>query len=576
MPTPHSTESDLGQTVVVATGAEPPRAPLKGDRGIALVAGSQPDFTKETNSLLQERLRQAALVLFCGYLAFLIKALLLPTRVLMEGEWYYVALLALVTVIMGVTAQRLCSRCHIFLGRLRGVEWLIFGSSAALFLAVGYKSLTYSAAHGYLVPITPPWLVLIFTYALFIPNTWQRALLVITPMALAPLATMLFAWSMNEQVENLIEDTADFHHVFLETVMAMAFATIIAVGGVRIIRNLRTQAFTAQQLGQYRLKRLLGRGGMGEVYLGEHLMLKRPCAIKLIRPEKAGDPSTLARFEQEVQATAKLTHWNTVEIFDFGRTDDGTFYYVMEYLPGMSLEQIVDMHGALSPARIIHLLAQTCEGLAEAHGHGMVHRDIKPANIFAAKRGGVYDVAKLLDFGLVRSIYQEENLHLTQDGMVTGSPLYMSPEQARGDEIDGRSDIYALGCVAYFLLTGRPPFNENRAVKLLLAHAQQQVIRPSTLQTDVPADLEGVILRCLEKASEDRFPDVLALRDALLECADAGKWTRQSALDWWHCHGCPRKRELDACISQGIEVEPEHPVSSTDHLPVVAGALQNA
>ena len=199
---------------------------------------------------------------------------------------------------------------------------------------------------------------------------------------------------------------------------------------------------------------------MGEVYLAEHRLLKRPCAVKLIHPHRASDPHLLQRFEREVQATAQLTHTNTVEMFDYGHTEDGTFYYVMEYLPGLSLAELVEKHGPLPPARAVHLLMQTCDALSEAHSRGLIHRDIKPGNIFSAQRGGYYDVAKLLDFGLAKPISADSvPVQLTQDGSITGSPLYMSPEQAIGDsEPDERSDIYSLGAVAYYLLTGRPPF----------------------------------------------------------------------------------------------------------------------
>jgi len=551
----------LQQTLVIPVkGAEKPaQQPAKP---VALLQGSKTDFSTETNRLLQGRLRQASLVLFFGYTAFLVKALLLPaSRITTGADSLHQFFFAGVTAMMGIIAYRLCSKCQLFLSRLRAVELLIFGSSALLFVVKGYRQVLYTASQGYLAQLTPPWIILIFTYALFIPNTWKRALTMVAPMALGPLLVYLLAWKTSSNVAMLIEDTTDFHHVFLDATMAMLFVTAIAVWGVRLIRGLRTQVYEAEQLGQYRLKQLLGRGGMGEVYLAEHVMLKRPCAIKLIRPEKAGDPGTLARFEQEVQATARLTHWNTVEIFDFGRTEDGTFYYVMEYLPGMSLEQIVDMHGPLPPGRIIHLLAQTCDALSEAHQQELVHRDIKPANIFAAKRGGTHDVAKLLDFGLVRSLETDADMRLTQDGTVTGSPLYMSPEQARGDQVDVRSDIYALGCVAYHLLTGRPPFTETRAVKLILAHATQPVSLPSQIFPDVPSDLEAVILRCLEKQADDRFENVQLLREALLECRDAGSWNRDDAADWWDSHGCQKKKTIDACISAGIPL-PAHALSS--------------
>ena len=199
---------------------------------------------------------------------------------------------------------------------------------------------------------------------------------------------------------------------------------------------------------------------MGEVYLAEHQLLKRPCAIKLIRPDRAGDPRALARFEREVRTTARLSHPNTVEIYDYGRTEDGTFYYVMEYLSGLSLADLVERHGPLPPGRAIYLLRQACGALAEAHAAGLVHRDLKPANIFAARRGGLHDVAKLLDFGLVLPT-AEPVAPPSSAGTATiaGSPLYMAPEQATGDaRPDARSDLYGLGAVAYYLLTGRAPF----------------------------------------------------------------------------------------------------------------------
>ncbi|HEV3005677.1 MAG TPA: serine/threonine-protein kinase, partial [Pirellulales bacterium] len=282
-------------------------------------------------------------------------------------------------------------------------------------------------------------------------------------------------------------------------------------------------------------KHLIGAGGMGEVYLAEHRLLKRPCAIKIIRPGKADDPKVLARFEREVRATAALSHWNTVEIFDYGHADDGTFFYVMEYLPGLSLAELVGRYGPLPPERVIHLLRQVCDALREAHAAGLIHRDIKPGNIFAAQRGGIYDVAKLLDFGLVKPLGARESLHLTQDGSITGSPLYMSPEQAVGEiESDARGDIYSLGAVAYFMLTGRPPFDGQNAIKVLMAHAHDEVAPPSRLRPESPPDLERVVLRCLAKRADDRFQEVLGLEQALADCEGAGEWTRERAARWWY------------------------------------------
>jgi serine/threonine protein kinase len=266
--------------------------------------------------------------------------------------------------------------------------------------------------------------------------------------------------------------------------------------------------------------------------------MKRPVAIKLIKPGKAADPVSLARFEREVRATAQLSHWNTIEIFDYGHTDDGTFYYVREYLPGKSLADLVAQHGPLAPSRVVWLLEQTCEALAEAHSLGLIHRDIKPGNIFAAERGGVFDVAKLLDFGLAKPAASNGDMNLTQEGSITGSPLFMAPEQATGDGApDARSDIYALGAVGYYLLTGHAPFEADNPVKVLLAHAQQTVKPPSQLQPGIPADVERIILRCLEKNPNDRFPDVNSLAEALRESSIHGHWTRADAHRWWTTNG---------------------------------------
>ena len=263
--------------------------------------------------------------------------------------------------------------------------------------------------------------------------------------------------------------------------------------------------------------------------------MKRPCVLKMIRPDRAGDEKVLARFQREVRATARLSHWNTIEIFDYGHTVDGTFYYVMEYLPGMSLSDLVKEYGPLPPERVIHLWRQVCEALREAHGMGLIHRDIKPGNIFAAQRGGVYDVAKLLDFGLVKPLIDDtESVQLTVEGTITGSPLFLSPEQATGDtKPDARSDIYALGAVAYYLLTGRPVFEETKPIKLILAHAQQQVVPPSHHQDGLPQELERIVLRCLAKSPADRYQTVEELAQELAACEGSGDWGPEQAAKWW-------------------------------------------
>ena len=290
----------------------------------------------------------------------------------------------------------------------------------------------------------------------------------------------------------------------------------------------------ARQLGPYRLRQPIGAGAMGEVYLAEHRFLKRPCALKLIRPDRMRDPQALERFEREVRVTATLSHPNTVEIYDYGRTADGTCYYVMEYLPGLTLGDLVQQHGPLPPGRVVYLLRQVCQALREAHAVGLIHRDLKPSNIIAARRGGMDDVAKLLDFGLVLPAMTAPGAHLSVEGQIVGTPLFMSPEQATGGrELDQRSDIYSLGAVAYYLLTGRPPFSGASAMAVLVAHARDPVVPPSLIRTGTPEDLERVVLRCLAKDASDRFSDAESLERALGECACSGHWDPDRAAGWW-------------------------------------------
>ena len=206
----------------------------------------------------------------------------------------------------------------------------------------------------------------------------------------------------------------------------------------------------------------------------------------------------------------------------------------MEYLPGLSLAELVETHGPLPAARAVYLLRQVCRALSEAHAAGLTHRDIKPSNIFAARRGGLNDVAKLLDFGLVRPATTAPSAHLSEENQILGTPLFMSPEQATGRrEVDGRSDIYSLGAVAYYLLTGRAPFVEGGAIGVLIAHARDPVVPPSRLRAGVPDDLERVVLRCLAKEPADRYPDVKGLERALGECACSGQWDQEDAARWW-------------------------------------------
>jgi len=523
--------------------------PLTKRHPMALVEGNTPHLSDETDALLRNRLRIAALLLFAGFLAFFIKSLFYLDQITATCQHLLFWDHLLVTCLAGALVLGLCRNCGVSLVKLRFAELLMFGGAAQYFMFVNYVEYWELAQRGVVAPNMSPWLLLIFTYALFIPNTWRRAAIVVGGIALLPVLVMVWSWWNIDHFAQLAVN-GYFGGVLPAAVMVLVLASTISVSGVATIGSLRRQAFQARMLGQYRLKHLIGAGGMGDVYLAEHQLLKRPCAIKVIHPEKAGDPRAMARFEREVQSAARLTHWNSIEIYDYGSSDDGTFYYVMEYLPGLNLQQMVELHGPLPPGRVIHLLRQTCDALEEAHQRDLIHRDLKPGNIFAANRGGIYDVAKLLDFGLVKTLHTDVP-ELTQEGSIAGSPLYMAPEQAGGtDAADARTDVYALGGVAYYLLTGEPPFARENTIKVLIAHAHETVTPLSELRPDIPEDLEAVVMRCLEKDPDHRYQSAAQLAEALAHCEDAGSWTRQDAACWWGDHGCPKKRALDQQVVQ--------------------------
>jgi hypothetical protein len=509
-------------------------APSTGERAKVccpkreMIHGSGPHLTKETQALLRYRLRASALILLIGFGAFLVRHFVGAISNEPFEPWF-LGFHILVVLVLGFSTAPLCRQCSISIRKLRVAEMVIFGLPAVFFLVLQYRTTMREVGRGFMPATSAMWLLLIFTYSMFIPNTWRRAVLVIGAMALVPLALVagMALWYPEVAAVMTLAD-------LVQHVLVMVIAAVAAVFGTHLINALRREVFEAKQLGQYRLIARLGAGGMGEVFLAEHRMLKRPCAIKLIHANQAGDPQVLARFEREVRLTAQLSHWNTVEIFDYGQTEDGTFFYVMEYLPGLSLEDLLERHGPLPAERVVHLMRQTCQGLREAHAIGLIHRDIKPGNIFAAQRGGLYDVAKLLDFGLVKPVAETPSTRLTQEGGISGTPLFMSPEQARGlPDLDARSDIYSLGAVAYTLLTGRPPFNGESSLEVMIAHARDAVVPPSRLLSDVPDDLERVILRCLAKKPDDRFQDAETLEQALAQCAVADQWTQAHAARWW-------------------------------------------
>ncbi|HET9314217.1 MAG TPA: serine/threonine-protein kinase, partial [Vicinamibacteria bacterium] len=339
----------------------------------------------------------------------------------------------------------------------------------------------------------------------------------------------------------------------LDALMWCTLAVAISAVVSHIIYGLRQEVREARQLGQYTLEEKLGEGGMGQVFRARHAMLRRPTAVKLLPPGRAGE-SALKRFEREVQLTAILTHPNTVQVFDYGRTADGIFYYAMEYMDGLNLDQLVSVHGAQPAGRVVHVLRQVAGALAEAHGIGLIHRDVKPANIILCERGGVPDVAKIFDFGLVREAGNgPQQQSLTGTNVITGTPLFLSPEAIRSPEsVDARSDVYAMGGVAYFLLAGRHVFEGQSVVEICGHHLHTAPTPPSQkLGAPLPAELEALVLSCLEKDASRRPQTARELKDRLDALAPALLWTEEQAREWWASHD-PGKDAPGSAAPQSI------------------------
>jgi serine/threonine-protein kinase len=510
-------------------------AGARAGAGVGIVEGTAASLATEMHTLRRRRLGAAALFLTVVFGVLLLWNLFGHQ----VDHWLVVLMICLRFLIAAACAGLILSQVDLTPGKVRAVEYVLFGSFTVILALTQYMVNTELMRQGNVSGVILQMkngvlgmFALMVIYAMFIPNDPRSTAKVVLTMALTLLAGFVLLVEHSEGAA-LVEQLRTAEQAGSNALYLLIGASL-AIYGTYVLNGLRCQLHEARKFGQYQLRQKLGVGGMGEVYLAEHQMLKRPCALKLIKPEAGGDPLALARFEREVQSAARLSHPNTIEIYDYGHTDDGTFYYVMEYLPGRSLQDLVNVFGPLPAARVIHLFRQVCAGLVEAHALGLVHRDLKPANVFVAVRGGEPDIAKVLDFGLVKLTRDFGAAELTSDQSVSGTPLYMAPEQATGDRLlDARADIYALGAMMYFALTGQPPFSAPSAFEVLMAHARDPVVPPSQLRADVPADLAAIVLRCLAKKPQDRYPDVKSLSKALAACAAAGEWDAEKAEEWW-------------------------------------------
>ena len=384
-----------------------------------------------------------------------------------------------------------------------------------------------------LVPAECVWIVV---YPLVVPSVPRRALIASLIAASPGPAAVVLAATFGGAVIDRPAAIAIYYVMTTYTCAVCAYAVS------RMVYGLRLRLKRAREIGSYELIDKIGEGGMGEVWRARHRLLARPAAIKLIRRELLGSShrtreAALWRFEREARETAALRSIHTIDVYDFGITESGDFYYVMELLHGISLDRFVQRFGPMEPARVAFVLRQVCHSLDEAHARGLIHRDIKPANIFLCRLGPDDDFVKVLDFGLVKHVEATPGTMLTGQGETAGTPAYMAPEIALASAVDGRADIYSLGCVAYYLLTGTPVFSPQGALATVLAHVQDDPVPPSERsEFEIPPALEALTLQCLAKDSAARPASASELGDRLAATVAPGAWTTEAARRWWELH----------------------------------------
>ena len=410
--------------------------------------------------------------------------------------------------------------------------------------------------------------LLLFTYAAFIPCRISQVWLAVIASVFVPVAYDL-TYVFIPEISAFWADRGGVLAQRSALVWNTGGTVIIALVSVAVSRSLytlRRTAYKAERLGNYIIDRELGVGGMGQVYVAHHALMRRPTAVKVIRGDQVDQHGALQRFEQEVQLSAGLTHPNTITIYDYGRTPDDTFYYAMEYLAGMDLQELVERFGPLPAPRVAFILRQALGSLGEAHSRGIIHRDIKPSNIFLTQRGGLFDFVKVLDFGLAKQIKAEGASELTKTGMLFGTPRYIAPETVYGTEkADHRSDLYNLGGVAYWMLTGQPPFATENSVELIVDHVKTVPVPPSELsEVPMPPELDALVMRLLEKKPEDRFRSAGEVEAALDEVEFTNHWSQASARAWWELHAPSEELGCDCPRPEDCEMGEEAPFVAPD------------
>jgi eukaryotic-like serine/threonine-protein kinase len=514
---------------------------------VRAMAGGAPT-EEEARAFLQSRVASLFKIMFWSLTALIAFLAVLyeldPANAPAQRRWVY-ALSTAGLVPMALIWRALLVRRRLQVVTLQRLDLVYslgigasFGVSAYLqsdLRVSGYMSLIYCT-------------FTVFARALIVPSSGRRTA-VASAITMTPLTVAALLLASNHDAPAVM---------FFTGYLLMAVVPVVmSAFGSQMIYGLRQKVSAAQQLGQYTLDRKIGEGGMGAVYLAHHVMLRRPTAVKLMLPDRVG-ADNLARFEREVQHMSQLTHPNTVAVFDYGRSPEGDFYYAMEYLGGgIDLDHLVRKHGPQPSGRVAQILAQVCGALQEAHTNQIIHRDIKPANIILCERGGVPDVAKVVDYGLVKEI-ATDTAASTQ--VVLGTPAYVAPEAVTNPSTIGPpADLYAVGAVGYFLLTGRKVFEAKTAVELCIAHVTKTPRSPSQVVAHaISPELETIIMKCLAKRPLDRFATARELRNALL-AVSADDWTEGNARAWWwDFRAAEQSVAIAASATRTITVDLEH------------------
>jgi hypothetical protein len=514
-----------------------PTRPAESGTGAVLERGLD---TSNGLDFVRERLALVGKTLFLVSFGFYL--FLLASMVLVGGAPF-------VAVVKGPVALG-----HLAASWTMGLLWLLarrgrlsvrsLGTldAVSIVVACGFLSIMTMNDEGQILQVLLALTVTVMIRAILVPSRPRRTMVL---SALAFLPTVVVCIARHDPTALLPGFSPGYQkqYMTLNTVLWSILGTTLATIISRVTYGLRQQVAEANELGQYVLEERIGSGGMGEVWRARHRLLIRPAAIKLIRPQMSGDPELLLRrFEREARATAALKSPHTVQLYDFGATEDGRLYYVMELLDGLDLETLVRQYGPLPAERVVHILRQVCSSLQDAHVNGLVHRDIKPANVVVSRAGTTFDFAKVLDFGLVKldtaRNSEDDAVELSTEGSPGGTPAFMAPEVVLGvADTDHRVDLYALGCVGYWLLTGKLIFEGGSVVEVMFHHAHTPPPRPSTRsELPIPAPLEDLVMECLEKDPARRPTSAEAVSTRLDAVSLESAWTVERAERWWAMH----------------------------------------